>query len=363
MLTTSHCDVNSVDELAALTRNLVSQTLIPMNVIKWFPFVEKVGRFLENIPNMVFTLLGSALLVGTVLCAAMVTEKNLAVAVATSGSIAGTALLSLYLPKLIYAAKERELKDQLSSSEARERLRETQSLREKAEKRCLEAEREIARLESMRINVEAFQPIIKLGLMEVETSVKDYQYQVLGDETPETWYRKGYRDVYMGVVEIPLKAQLGIDLQKVRVWTGQDNRLMVAGITMTTTTDTAEGAEWKLYEVRREFIKDEKCVSFEGEAHDTRTTQHSQEQEQQVRNRLKQGQDFKHFEVGLIRAAQQVLRVMLAPLGKEISFPSSAVPESQELFPFLADHNKRLTDKISDLDKERNIDPMPRLHC
>ena len=63
----------------------------------------------------------------------------------------------------------------------------------------LEAQRQIARLESMRINVEAFQPIVKLGLMEVETSLKDFKRQPLGEETEETWYRKGYRDVYVGV--------------------------------------------------------------------------------------------------------------------------------------------------------------------
>ena len=80
-----------------------------MNIIKWFPFVEKVGRLLANIPNTVFALLGLALLAGTAIAAAMVEEKNLAVAVATSGSIVGTALLSLYLPKLIYAAKEQEV--------------------------------------------------------------------------------------------------------------------------------------------------------------------------------------------------------------------------------------------------------------
>ena len=326
-----------------------------MNIIKWFPFVEKVGRLLANIPNTVFTLLGVALLAGTVVAAAMVEEKNLAVAVATSGSIVGTALLSLYLPKLIYAAKEQELRNQLSSSEERDRRHEAERRRQEVEKRCLEAEREIARLESMRINVDAFQPTVKLGLMEVETSLKDFRRQELGDETEETWYRKGYRDVYVGVMQMPLKAQLGIDLQKVRVWPGQGNHLMVGGITMTTTADTAQGAEWKLHEVRREFIRDKKFVAFEGDPFDSRIMQLSREHEQQLRTRLKEGQDFRVFEPGLIRAAEKVLRLMLAPLGKNVSFFGAAVPESQELLAFLGDHNKRLTAEIADLSKVRDI--------
>jgi len=207
----------------------------------------------------------------------------------------------------------------------------------------------------MRINVDAFQPIVKLGLMEVETSLKDFRRQELGDETEETWCRKGYRDVYVGVIQMPLKAQLGIDLQKVGVWPSQGNHLMVGGITMTTTVDTAQGAEWKLNEVRREFIKDKKFVAFEGDSFDSRIMQLSREHEQQLRTRLKEGQDFRVFETGLIRAAEQVLRLMLAPLGKNVSFSGDAVPESQELLAFLGDHNKRLTAKIVDLSKVRDI--------
>ena len=39
---------------------------------------------------------------------------------------------------------------------------------------------------------------------------------------------------------------------------------MVGGITMTTTADTAQGVELQLNEVRLEFIKEQKFVSFKG---------------------------------------------------------------------------------------------------
>lgn len=315
--------------------------------MKWFPFAERVGRLLANIPNAVFTLLGLALLAGTLIAAALVKDKNLAVAVATSGSIVGTTLLSLYLPKLIYAAKEEELRREVSASEERDRRHQEERSRQEAEKRYLEAEREIARLESMRINIEAFQPIVKLGLLEVETNLKDFRRQVLGDEAEETWYRKGYRDVYLGVMQIPLKAQLGIDLQRVRVWPGQGNRLMVGAITMTTTADTAPCAEWLLGEVRREFIKDKQFVAFEGDPHDPRVMQLNRAHEQQLRQRLKEGQDFRVFEAGLMRAAEQVLRLLLSPLNKDITVSQAAIPESQELLAFLADHNQRLTARMA----------------
>ena len=323
-----------------------------MNMLKWIPFANTLGRFLLNIPNKLFTLFGSAMLGGTVILAALLKDKDLAVAVATVGSILGTTLISLYLPKIIYVAKAEELRREVSAAEERDRRKEAERRHQEAEKRCLEAECEIARLESMRINVEALKSIATLGLLEVSSKPTDFKPQVLGNEADETWYRKGYRDKYVGVMEIPFKVQLGIDLQRVRVWQDQDNRLLVSAITITSAMDASSSADWKLGEVRREFVKDKMFVGFEGNPTDPRTTPLCRAHEEQLRKRLKDGQDFQPFKAGVLRGAEQALRLLLSPLGKEICICQGENPKAQDLFSFLAGHDGRLSAQIEDLRKK-----------
>lgn len=308
--------------------------------------VEKPGRWFTRVPSQLFTLLGLLLLAGTAVAAAMLSDKELAVAVAMVGTFLATGLISLYLPRLIASSQARDLERDLSRREAKTRVRQAEEARDRSEQRLVEAAREIARLESMRINLAAFQPILKLGLLEVETNITDFQRRPVGGEKEEVWWRNGYRHVYVGVVQIPVKAHLGIDLQKVRVREGPDNQLIVAGLTMISVTDTAEGAKWLLDEVRTEFLKERETVKFKGDAHDARAKTFSRDQELQIRARLREGRDFQVFEAGLIRAAEQLLRVLLAPIGKGIVFESGPSTEGRELLEYLAEHNRLLEARL-----------------
>ena len=82
---------------------------------------------------------------------------------------------------------------------------------------------------------------------------------------------------------------------------------------------------------------------------DPRTKDFSREQELQVRARLKEGQDFKVFESGLVRTAEQLLRVLLAPLEKEVTFETEPGGDTMELFAYLDEHNRELQSAIAAL--------------
>lgn len=287
------------------------------------------------------------MLAGTVVLAAALPSRDLAVATAVAGTFLGTVLLSFSLTKLVFSARAENIERDLTRSEIKGRLRRAETACESAERRALQAAEEIARLEAMRINIAAIQPITKLGLLEVETHVTDFQQRVVGDGKEEVWWRNGYRQTYVGAVRIPVKAHLAVDLQKVRVRPVGGNRLVLSGLTMVTVTDTAQGATWLLDEIRTEYLKEKQPVKFKGDVHDPRAKRFSRDQEIQVRARLKEGQDFRVFESGLIRTAEQVLRLLLSPLGQEISFEPDAGPEARELFDYLADHNRELEAKIS----------------
>ena len=310
-------------------------------------------QFVASISRQLLIGLGLVFLLGTLGLAEWVADKEMAIAVAIGGTFLGTLLITLNLPRLIRTELRPVVEQELATSQSERRLKQSERERQETENKWLEAAREIARLEAMRINVEMFRPVLKLGLLEVETNVTDFQHRIVTREERQGWLRNGYRDAYAGVVQIPVKAHLGVDLQKVRVHdSGQ--QLIVTGFVMTTVTDTAEGAKWLLDEVRTEYMKGSQVVKFKGDTHDQRSKAFSREHELQVRARLKEGLDFQVFESGLVRTAQQVLRVLLAPLGKEVRFETTPPGEGRELLTYLAEYNAEIARRVADLKTEMN---------
>jgi hypothetical protein len=314
------------------------------------PFA-RAFRLVVSIPSRLLVGLGVLALIGTLVMSAWLSDKDLAVAVAVSGTFLGTAFLTLFLPRLVGGTVLRSRSAEEEVAQSSLPARDHEQRRQQAEAKLQEAERQIARLESMRINVDLLRPILNLGLLEVETTVTDFQHHVIGKEELENRWRTGYRQAYMGVVQIPVKAHLGVNLQNVRIRELGD-RLIVSGLAMTNVTDTAQGAKWLLDEIRTEYLKGRTVVKFKGDGQDQRAKTFSREQELQVRSRLQQGQDFRVFEAGLIRMAEQILRVLLAPMGKEILFVGSPEPGSLELLRFLTEHNHQLSQQIADLKPE-----------
>jgi hypothetical protein len=274
-------------------------------------------RFISRISAQLLVGTGLVTFAATIIICALLPEKNVAVAVAVTGTFIATSFLMLGISKVISGGIEQDVRREQTATAERRSREESEAKYEAAERRLANAQREIARLEAMRINIEALKPIQNLGLLEVETSVTDFQRRVIEPEHAATWWRKGRRDTYLGVIQIPVKAHLGVDLKQVRVSQRDDDRLIVGGLAIVVMTDTAAGAKWLLDEVRTEYLHGDMVVSFRGKGHDRRTKDLSRDHELQVRSRLKEGQDFKVFEAGLIRTTQQVLRALLAPLGKK----------------------------------------------
>jgi hypothetical protein len=313
--------------------------------------------FLARLPHQLVVVFGLAVLVGTLGLTVVVPDKNLAVAIAVAGTFAGTLLVSLYLPKVVGAGKELAMERELSRSERDRRLKEAEMRLETAEQRRIGAEREIARLEAMRINVDAVNPILNLGLLDVETSITDFQHRILSRSERTSWWRSDARAAYTGVVRIPVKARLGVDLKVARL-VDDGHRLLVSGLAMTTSIDTGEGATWLLDEVRTEYVRNGQVVRFKGSPHEQPAKMFSREQERQVRARLNQGQDFKTFEAGLIRTAQQVVRLLLAPMQKEVAFVEELPGDARALVPFLVEHNDRVK-RLIEAAKAGNIETNP----
>jgi hypothetical protein len=326
-----------------------------------FSLIEKFCRLLEGIPNLLLSGTGGLVLALSLVAGAMIERKDLAVAVAITGTFIGTALLSFFLPKLIYTIKEGELRQ---AALAKETLIEEQRKRNEGERREAAAKQEIARLEKMRINLDSFRSVLRLGLLEIDMHVTDFYREQLGrTERYKLDPRKNYNTVYMGVFTLPIRATLGIDLAKVRLKFDDKGRIVVSNITPSHVIDTLAGVDWKSREVRNEFIKTENVgnqvvdtiVEVTSDHADPRCMGLSNAHEMQVRKRLKEGQDFKPYETAIIKGAEQTLRAFLTPLEKEIVFSKELRSDGEQILDFLEKHNKCLQITIDDKRKQVDV--------
>jgi hypothetical protein len=144
-------------------------------------------RFISRISAQLLVGAGLVTFAATISVCALLPDKNIAVAVAVTGTFIATSFLMLGIPRVISAGIEQDVRREVTAS-AEKRLRDEREAKcEAAERRVANAQREIARLESMRINIEALKPIQNLGLLEVETSITDFQRRVIEPERAASW--------------------------------------------------------------------------------------------------------------------------------------------------------------------------------
>jgi len=305
--------------------------------------IDKFCRFLETIPNLLLSGAGGLVLALSLVAGAMIERKDLAVAVAIAGTFIGTVLLSFFLPKLIYTMKTKEVKEMLSLIEAAQKSQEIT-------RQLAEATREIARLEGMCINLDSFRSVLNLGLLEIEMHITDFCRKSLGKTT--RWFGKDYEDFYVGVLKIPIKAHLGVDLTKVRLKEDSEGKIIISKIITSHIIDTLDGDVWHLDEVRSEYMKSDKVVEIYSDPADPRRIEQTREHARQVHGRLNEGQDFKPFEPAIIKAAEHALRALLMPLNKEIVFSSDSGLGGDQILDFLEKYNKSLQVTIEEQRKK-----------
>lgn len=321
-----------------------------------------IGR-IQSIPRWMFSVVGLVLLFGGLVLATLVDRKDLAVALTFATSTFGAAILSLYLPQLLASV----IDDEQEKARRLEQQLEAETTARRAQEKLREAEREIARLERMQLSLQALTPIANLSLLSVEMIVKDFCRRAVGErEKPQPvltipnpfgddinvtkpWQRPKQIS-YTGAAEISVTAQLGVDLQKVQIWTDANGRLIIGGFSMTTTTDNVSPAEFPLYEVRTEIYDGDKVVEVEIHPTDQRLIDERDKHERQLRERIRSGQTFTVFEKSLLQAAREVLSSLLSPLGREITFAEKVPPDSQPLFFFLAEEQKKIEQRRKELE-------------
>jgi len=219
--------------------------------------MTRIGKEVSLIAVM---LCGVVVIAASVAYASSVPVEMQSIAIAAIGSIVGTAVVCLTLPKLAQAKVDQHLQDLKTTLQEEARLEASlDKVREAAEQlvektRSLERERnelerKIQRLENMRVNVDGARAILRLALLEIDAVIKDFYRKELSHKPPDD-IQRGELHEYVGVVEASFKASLGMDLQKVKLREDDDHRIVVSGLSSEFQGLSDLSEDWELFEVR-----------------------------------------------------------------------------------------------------------------
>jgi hypothetical protein len=352
---------------------------------------EKLDRFLKEMESLTLTVLGIGVIVGTVCIALYIPSKLFAVIVTSVGSCAGGSILAVVQVK---RARE-EIKtfkdtitqqaEQLQRAEEdkrklEERLRQQQRqfkiiLEEQArkvegllrEREQLDQERERlleqkARLEAMRINVNAYRPVLRLGLCELDMHTYDVKEERIAKvERPFPDPRRSEETWYLGIVEHEFKANFGVDLTKVRFTELESGELEISGLESEFQGIDPVRQKPRLAEIRT-YYKAETgdviprdgitVVSSNKISGNNTYDEHLQKQITEFLGRLRQGLAFQDLDQYVVRLAMEFLRVIFAPMGKEIKFVEKVNESGLGFLEYLGRKNRQLEEQIRKIQQE-----------
>jgi hypothetical protein len=325
---------------------MIKNLLAPFN---WpIKLVEKISKFLAAVSYGLLCSTSIFLLASAIVTSQMVQSKGLAVTIMGFGAFFSAMLLGFYLPKFFDAQRQKAEND----CDREQRL--AADLRIK----CENYEQERARLERSWVNLDAFQMINELTLLRLKLKQTDTENKLLKVEEPVVggYVRNERRHRYIGVVTVPITVDIGIDLASVRILREESGRLVVSNIRSRVNGPHVGKPDRFLDEVRIENIANEKVSEVEIDPNDPRRVEerdlHEAKLHTEICNRLNLGQ----YEEGVIKAAENVLRPFLTPLGTDVIFQDKGPETGLPLFDFVKSHNRQISEKITAIRKGMGFD-------
>ena len=311
--------------------------------------VESWRNLGRQVTLLAVMLLGVVIIASAVAYAYTIPAKIVAVVTAAAGSIVGTGLCCLALPKLtsIRVAsleKAQEAIDQL--------LAKTRSLELERDN----LEREVRRLEGMRLSTDRLKGVLKLALLEYDGMIKDFCHQELSNVPSDDIWGGEEMHEYVGVVETSFKAFLGVDLQKVKLRPEGDTRLVISGISSEFQGLSSLAEEWKLKEVRvKRYGRPLKWGDvYKIVQNDPRLADLIIAQRRSLQERLNSGIDFSNLDAAIKNLAREMLVLLLSPLHKELAFVDGDDAAGLPLLEFLEAHNKQIDSLTRVLEEQRS---------
>jgi len=328
-----------------------------MNLNNFSHFFRWVVLRVSQISTFTIFFVGLGIILISVLSAGFyVPSKILAVFAASIGSSIGSAIISLTMPKLASILLDEERQQIKKEAERRALIEERLKSFAKLESEREKLQAEIERQKRMRIDVNSYRSILKLGVAELDNNVTDFKRVTLIEDNQDNWYQFGRKEKteYVGVLNYKFKAFLGVDLTKLRFRALDNDTLEVSGLESEFQGMKDQKKEWLLREIRNH--KHEGTIlpeSYEILSKDGRLVDNSDSQENELTDRINKGINFKNLDDHIIKMAKVFISLLFKPLGKSIIFETTQNLDGVGFIEYLEFHNIYLDTRIKMLEEEK----------
>jgi hypothetical protein len=320
-----------------------------MNIRPLLVFTEFLGR----LGPWVLVGIASVALAISVLTASFVENRTAALLLAIMASLAAGFVYALTIPRTLAshtAGQEEKFRAM------KEKLRETAN-----EQRNLEAE--IARYQSMHLNVDAYKPILRLNLLSVRTKIRDFlhtpvQAERISLEGGFLGIRKKehvHKSELLNVIRAEFDANLGVDLAKLKFHEYQPGKVRVTGfrhefqgiqnLTVAKELSLRIDTQTKLESgelVREQVLWNDGTAAKKGD-----------EMQADILRRLNSGTEFTHLDEGVLKMTRTFLEVIFSPLGVSLEFDSTGTAVGLPFVDFLESKNGEADARIGELKARR----------
>ena len=343
--------------------------------------IDSVLRLIKSVSLFVILLVGVCIIGSSVGFSFFVPLKIPAVLLASAGSIFGTAVICLILPKvteLLVEQRELGLRETIRKEfDQAQKLAESEKEKEVLARRLAETEQkreslvhELDRHKNMRIQINEWNPVFKVLFGDIDVSITDFPgIKQVGFQEGKTFdlpligqvqYKDNVSQEYVGVFKTNLKIHLGINFEILRIWEDSSGKLTVSGLGKAELQipELPSHDDFLLSEIRtKKFSNPESINSYSIDSNDKRRDALTKNQRNEVFARIRNGAELSGYKKLLKDASRETIARLLSPLGKSVVFTEDSHDESQSLLDFLYHTNSQIEARIEETKHKLNLLP------
>ena len=342
---------------------------LPSILSRW---ADKIFLLIQKVSLALLILVGLVIIIVSFIASIYVSgintiaiKQSFGLGIAGLGCGIGMSILSLVIPKLGGIRVEQE-----RASIVAEALRQAQTKQALARLEKLEIEREkiqdeVERQRNRRVDVNSVQPALELGLAKLEIRGTDFIIKKIQEKASLMDIWRGDKKDFVGAIQYKFSASFGVDLGKLRFTDLPNGQLQISGIYSEFQGKKNDEFITALAEIRHHRTKDQVLSNISGESIDILSSHqikkggtsdfvsHMEEHLKELQSRINQGMEFKHLDDYVVKMAKEVLRVMLMPIGKEITYADTANEIGKPLLDYLKYNNQLVDERLQLLTEQK----------
>ena len=325
---------------------------------------EKLTRFIETVSFFILIFIGATIILSSVVGGIYIPIKLFSVITASIGCCCGASIITLCIPKItmiqFHGEKEKMLQRELEIQSLQEEVKKVANLEDEKEHLLSEIERH----KRMRVDVNSYRNVLKLGLTELDIDTYDFKTETL-NESKQNLIGNVTRTEYIGVMNHKFKALFGVNLRELQFIDVDEDILQISGLKSEFQGMKHDGKNshpWVLTEIRsHKFcnmgskLPDTIKVISSNKANNSTSEmlKHAQKQEEEFLDRVSNGLELQGLQDHIIKMAQEFLRIIFDPLGKKLQFVEFEVVEGKGFIEYLEDRNLEINKQLQCLEEKK----------